>query len=282
LSKVTYPDQTTEQYTYDASHRLLTTQDRRGNVWVSNQYDDAGRIVIQTLADQTSWQFAYGADISGAATTTLTDPNGHQRRMLFDPVSKYELTDTRAFGTPLAQTITYTRQASGLPNTLTDALGRVTSYSYDSLGNVASVARLSGTPDAVTDHFTYTPDFSQLASSTDPLGHKTTFGYENGCLVQVSDPLGHSTTIACNNAGQPTGMQDALGHLTTLTYRGYDLQAITDALGRTTRYVVDTLGRAVSARDPKGNVTLRQYDSNDRIVETTDGLDRSTRSLLWW
>jgi RHS repeat-associated protein len=277
LNKVTFPDQTNEQYRYDANHRLLTMQDRRGNVWVSNKYDDTGRIITQTLADQTSWQFAYGTDGSGAAMTTITDPNGHQRRMIFDPVSNYEVADTRAFGTQLAQTTTYTRQASGLINTVTDALGRMTSNTYDSLGNIASVTRLSGTSEAVTYRFTYTSDFSQLASITDPLGHKTTFAYQNGCLVQVTDPLGHGTSITCNNAGQPTSVRDALGHLTSLSYRGYDLLAVTDALGRKSWAIVDTLGRTVSTKDPKGNVSLRQYDSNDRVIEVVDGLNQSTK-----
>ncbi len=279
LSNVTYPDQTNEEYTYDASHRLTTMKDRRGNTWVSNQYDTAGRIVTQTLADHTTWKFAYGTEDSGAAATTITDPNGHQRRMLFDPVSKYELADTRAYGSPLAQTIAYTREASGLKTSSTDALGRVTSYAYDAVGNVTSITQLTGTPDAVTYRFTYTPDLSQLSSVTDPLGHKTTFAYENGCLAQVIDPLGHVTTIACNNAGQRTAIEDALGHLTTFTYANYDLQSVTDPLGHTTNYMVDNLGRTVVAKDPKGNMSLQQYDSNDRVVETIDGLNQPTKKV---
>jgi RHS repeat-associated protein len=278
LSTVTYPDQTTEQYTYDSStNRLLTMQDRRGHVWVTNQYGANGRVVKQILADQTYYQFAYATDSGNNVTaTTVTDPNGNQERVAFDPVSRYPSSITEAYGTPLAQTTTFQREPSGLVDSQTDALGRTTTYAYDALGNVTSVTQLSGTSNAVTTHFTYTSDYNQLASMTDPLGHITNFSYTNGCLTQVTDPLVHSTTIQCNAAGQPTAVQDVLGNTATFAYQGYDLQSVTDPLNRTTNYVMDALGRRIVTRDALGNVTLAQYDTNDRLVSATDTLNQTT------
>ncbi|WP_236872520.1 RHS repeat-associated core domain-containing protein [Burkholderia pseudomallei] len=277
LATVTYPDQTTEQYTYDANHRMLTMQDRRGHVWVTNQYDANGRVTKQTYADNTSYQFAYTSDSNNVVTaTTLTDPNGNQEQVQFDPVSHYPSSDMRAYGTSLVQTTTYKREPSGLVDSETDALNRTTSYTYDALGNVTSITRLSGTSNAVTTNYTYTSDYNQLASVTDPLGHTTTFSYTNGCLTQITDALGHSTTIQCNAAGEPTAIQDALGNTASFAYQGYDLQSITDPLNRTTNYVVDTLGRRIVTRDPLGNVTLTQYDTNDRGVASTDALNQTT------
>lgn len=275
LAMVTYPDQTTEQYTYDSNNRMLTMQDRRGHVWVTNQYDASGRVIKQTYADNTAYQFAYTTS-NNSAVTTVTDTNGHQEQVVFDPVSGYPSSDTWAYGTSLAQTTTYKREASGLVDSETDALGRTTAYTYDALGNVLSVTRLSGTSNAVTTGFTYTSDYSQVASVTDALGHTTNFGYANGCLTQMTDALGHSTTIQCNAAGQPTTIQDALGNTTTFAYQGYDLQSVTDPLSHTTSYVVDALGRRIAKRDPLGNVTLTQYDTNDRVVSITDALNQTT------
>lgn len=277
LATVTYPDQTTEQYTYDANHRMLTMQDRRGHVWVTNQYDANGRVTKQTYADNTAYQFAYTTDSNNKVTaTTVTDPNSNEEQVAFDPVSGYPSSDTRAYGTSLAQTTTYKREASGLVDSETDALGRTTTYTYDALGNITSVTRLSGTSNAVTTRSTYTSDYNQLASVTDPLGHTTNFGYTNGCLTQVTDALGHSTTIQCSAAGLPIAVQDALGNTTTFAYQGYDLQSVTDPLSRTTSYVVDALGRQIATRDALGNVTLTQYDTNDRVVSTTDALNQTT------
>ncbi|CAJ5349813.1 RHS repeat-associated core domain protein [Burkholderia pseudomallei] len=277
LATVTYPDQTTEHYTYDSGHHLLTMQDRRGHVWVTNQYDGNGRVTKQTYADNTSYQFAYATDSGNNVTaTTVTDLNGNQEQVAFDSISGYPSSDTRAYGTSLAQTTTFSREPSGLVDSVTDALNRTTAYTHDALGNVTSITRLSGTSGAVTTNFTYTSDYNQLASVTDPLGDATHFSYTHGCLTQVTDALGHSTTIQCNSAGQPTTVQDALGNSVTFAYQGYDLQRITDPLGRTTNYVVDTLGRRITTRDALGNVTLTQYDSNDRIVSATDALNQTT------
>lgn len=277
LATVTYPDQTTEQYTYDSKNRMLTMQDRRGHVWVNNQYDANGRVTKQTYADSTSYQFAYATDSNNNVTaTTVTDPNGNQEQVAFDSVSGYPSSDTRAYGTSLAQTTTFNREPSGLVDSVTDALGRTTAYTHDALGNVTSITRLSGTSGAVTTNFTYTSDYNQLASVTDPLGHMTNFSYTNGCLTQVIDALSHGTTIQCNAAGQPTAVQDALGNSVTFAYQGFDLQSITDPLSRTTNYVVDTLGRRIATRDALGNVTLTQYDTNDRAVSATDALNQTT------
>src|SRR5947207_9344025 len=56
----------------------------------------------------------------------------------------------------------------------TDALNRQTTYTYDALGNVTSITRLAGTPNAVTSRFAYEPAFNQLTAISDPLGHTTT------------------------------------------------------------------------------------------------------------
>ena len=277
LSAVTYQDQTTEQYTYDTNKRMLTMQDRRGNVWVTNQYDTSGRVAKQTYADNTAYQFAYTADGAGSVTrTTVTDPNGNQQLVDFDPISKYPLSVTEAYGTSSARTTSYIREASGLVDAVTDPLGRQTIFAYDNVGNITSVTRLAGTANPVTSKFTYTPDYAQLASVTDPLGHVSSFAYENGCLSKITNALGNRSTIQCNRAGEPIAVTDALGHTTIFLYQGYDLQSITDPLGRTVSYLVDDLGRRIAARDPLGNVTLTQYDLNDRVTTTTDSLNHAS------
>ena len=43
----------TTKYTYDTSNRMLTVEDPRGIVYVTNQYDANGRVIKQTMADDT-------------------------------------------------------------------------------------------------------------------------------------------------------------------------------------------------------------------------------------
>ncbi|MCK9385938.1 MAG: DUF6531 domain-containing protein [Nevskia sp.] len=271
LDTVTYPDGSTEHYTYDGSRRMLSYTDRRGNLFLSNSYDAQGRVASQTLADGAVYQFAYTADTNGTITQTdATNPRGTVRRVIFDPVSGYPASDTLGYGTPLAQTFTFERNAAGLITARIDPLGRRTEYSFDAAGNTTQVKLLAGTPNTITYQYSYTADYNQLASITDPLNHVTRFAYTNGCLTSVTDALNHVTQLTCNASGQRTAIIDALGRTTRFTYDGYDLYSITDPLNRSTTLYRDSLGRIIATQDPLGHRTLTQYDALDRVTQTTD------------
>src|SRR6266571_5247137 len=94
---------------------------------------------------------------------------------------RYKIPDffSSLLGKPEQQTYTYTYYADNLLQSVTDPLGRVTSYSYDANGNVTSITRLSGTPNAVTTTMTYDSAFNQLLSVTDPLNNTTRFTYDS-------------------------------------------------------------------------------------------------------
>jgi YD repeat-containing protein len=65
-------------YTYDGtSSRIKTITDARGIVYLTNDYDANGRVIRQTQADSTTYEFAYTLDGSGNVTQTdVTDPRG--------------------------------------------------------------------------------------------------------------------------------------------------------------------------------------------------------------
>ncbi len=79
LATVTDAKGAVSSYTYDSSNRVLTMTDPNGNTVFTNQYDTAGRVKQQTLADGTSTlQFSYVTDGNGNVTqTTITDPLGN-------------------------------------------------------------------------------------------------------------------------------------------------------------------------------------------------------------
>ncbi len=152
-----------------------------------------------------------------------------------------------------------------------DALGRTTTHTYDALGNTLTTTRLAGTPDAVTTTYTYEPQFNQVKTVTDPLGHTTTFNYDiEGNLVSVTDALNHTTTFATNATGQPASTTTALGQVTQMTYDLGDVVAITDPLGNTTNRLLDPAGRLINMTDPKGNQTIYDYDALNRLSKVTD------------
>jgi RHS repeat-associated protein len=228
-------------------------------------------VIRQTQADATTWEYAYTLDAGGKIIQTdVTNPRGSVRRFTFNAAGRV-LTDTHAHGTALAQTTTYTRDAtSQRVDTMTDALGRQTTYGYDANNNVTSVTRLAGTPSAVTTTFTYESMFQQLASVTDPLSHTTSFGYDaTGNLTPITDPLSHVTTLTYNAIGQPLTITTPAG-TTTLTYADGDLAMVTDPLSQTTTRFSDLLGRPISVTNPLGQRTRLAYDALNRLTQTTD------------
>src|SRR5215831_15317080 len=101
-----------------------------------------------------TYQFAYTLDGNGKVTQTdVTDPRGYVRRVNFNADGQI-VSDIAALGTTVEQTATYNLQSgTNLALSVTDPLNRTTAYTYDSMGNVATVTRLSGTADAVTTTF---------------------------------------------------------------------------------------------------------------------------------
>jgi YD repeat-containing protein len=110
------------------------------------------------------------------AQADVTDPRGYVREVKFNSTG-YVTSDTLALNQPEQQTITYSYYSDNLLQSVTDSLGRVTSFDYDGLGNTTRVTRLDGTPNAVTSTFAYNGPFAQLSSATDPLNHTSTFSY---------------------------------------------------------------------------------------------------------
>jgi RHS repeat-associated protein len=276
---VTFPDSKTEIYTYDTNHNMLTVTDPRGSTMVTNHYDANKRVDQQTYPDGHIFQFVYTLNGSGKVVATdTTDESNNKKHKTFDNAG-FILTATRAPGTSFAQTTTLVRGQDELVTSQTDALGRVTNTVYDSVGNVRSQTLLAGTSAAVSYSYTYTPDFNQLASATDPLGHTTSYGYTNGCMTSVADALGHTTSVICDSAGRPLSITDALGHSTTMTYIGNDLHTITDALNRTTTLTTDALGRVTAVSDLLGRQVRTVYDSNGRVSQTIDALNQTTNYL---
>jgi RHS repeat-associated protein len=274
LWRVTDPKSGVTEYTYDPSNRMRTIKDARQIVYLTNEYDANGRVFRQTQSDTSTFQFAYTLDAGGKVTQTdVTDPRGKIRRMVFNS-NGYTLSDTRGFGLSEQQTITYVRDpVSNKILSLTDAAGRKTTYSYDPLGNLASVTRLAETPAAATTTFTYEPTFSQITSISDPLNHTTTLGYDGrGSLTSVTDPLNHQTTLAYNLTGQPISVTDALQHSLQFFYSGGDLVEVRDSLGRSVTRFVDAAGRLLRVTNARGQTTKVEYDALNKITKITDPL----------
>ena len=158
----------------------------------------------------------------------------------------------------------------------TDELGRVTSYTYDTSNDVATITQPSvagGTPRTT---YTYN-SFGEVLTMTDPLGHVTTNTYDShGNLIAVATPAPNGSTapsvtqFAYNSVGELTQITDPLGRVTTLTYTSTGLiQTITDPQQNVTTYGYDAHGNRTSVTDALSHQTTFAYDTGDRLTTIT-------------
>src|SRR5207244_11915929 len=82
----------------------------------------------------------------------------------------------------------------------------VTSYTYDSKGNVTRITH----PDSSYETWTYDATFNKPLTHVDQLGHTTTYTLDShGNTLTVTDRLGNVTTLVYNSHGQPTSITGA-------------------------------------------------------------------------
>lgn len=282
LKDVVYPDNKAKHYTYKTlvqggqlqQHRIESMIDRRGNRVFLNEFEivsglSTGRVIRQTLADGSQINVDYNHVDNGVVGTLVTEADGSEHRYVFDPNSPYMLSETLAYGTPLAQTYTYVRNVNGKLIATIDPLSRRTEIDYDANGRIEKITALAGTGNARASRIGYQAD-GRIATMTDSSGRVTRFDYDGPCLRKVTNALGKFATFSCNIAGRVQEMTDSIGHSTTLLYEGHELSKVTDALGRSVKYQYDALGRQISATDMAGNVVRTEYDVMDRPIAKID------------
>ena len=263
-------------------------------------YDSRGNLTSRINPDATEELWTY--DPVFGKPTSYTDPLGHKTHWSISPTNGLVLSMTRVVGAvdsptnhetnDVVTTYTHTVGLGGVPaglvQTMTDALGRVTSYTYTSRGLLQSMTRAVGTADQTTTTFEYDSSDNLTAvidglarhteyaydalnrmvsmSQPDPDGAGTEaapiwrFGYDaNGNRTSMTDPLGNVTQYLYDVRGRLSGVTlpdpDGSGPQTAPTTTNHfdcvsNLVAVSDALGRTTTYDYDALNRRIAAIQP--------------------------------
>ena len=162
LEAVEQADGSRVTYTYDGSGRMTQVADQRDYL-TTIAYDSAERVSTISLPDSSTQLFSSyqeqgwtnsgtsgspaAATLMAAASTTYTDPNGNATQMRPDWMGLGQLNEsTDPYGNVSAADL----NANGLPVVSIDALGRITQYNYDSLGNPTKITY----PDLTNDQYT--------------------------------------------------------------------------------------------------------------------------------
>lgn len=291
------------KYSYDSKHNLQTITDPKGQVYLSNVYDDKDRIFTQKEGDGV-YKFNYDP---ATKQTTLTDRKGFVTKTTFNAdelpikVEKFtkgmRATDPSAFITEYIYNGQHEIQQITLPKKNSIA------YSYDTKGNVTQVLlkpdpQTVPLPPDISARFTYEPNFNFIKTITDPKGQITTFTYDyelpstdpqygtKGNLIKIELPLVNgvrpSAKYAYNAFGQLVQQTDSNGNVTTFSYdpnTGYLKGTIQDPNGlkaiSTLKY--DSVGNVLFVQDANNHETKNVFNANNWLIQTTDPLGFVTK-----
>jgi RHS repeat-associated protein len=290
LVTVTDPSGRTLSFTYSGTHVSRVT-DPLG-LYLTYTYGAAGNLL--SVTDRAGDKTTYGYDLNDRMVS-WTDPRGGVTKISYD-------SEGRAITTtdPLGASTTYsyasgTNGASQTTVTLPSQKKEIFNYVNFQL---VSLTEGAGTSAAATYTYTYDPVADNVATFTDPDGHKTTYTYDPSGdvltetdasghtttttwdafhdLLTTTDPDGFTTTYTYDAEGNPTSTSKVLNtdHSTLSITAAYDpahpgdLITVTDPLGHVTSYSYDAYGDRASATDPDGDTTTYVYDADGRNVSS--------------
>ncbi|MGE3972859.1 MAG: DUF6531 domain-containing protein, partial [Porticoccaceae bacterium] len=243
-----------------------------GTVWVEIRIPSYG-VVSETAFDASPWAFAYAPTERGlvTATTTVSDGRGQPTTHTLNRYGAAEQVQDAAGITRTAWDLTHFQPASS-----TDALGRVTSFTYDDYGNKTGET-IVGSAGTVTRSWRYRPTSAfvvpiknRAEAFVDARGIAENYAYDDhGHLIERRRG-GAIESFAYDGRGDRVRQTDFNGGVWAFGFDGFGYPASqSNPLGETARSLYDARGRLQSETDANGNTTTHGYDGSDRRVRST-------------
>lgn len=304
LTAITGPTGLVTGYSYKNDdtkpHLLETITDPNGQTWLTNYYDDDGRVWKQRMGDSCSY-FKFNPDCN---ETTYTDWQGYDSNTVYNSygkaLKKTIYTNGLREDDPNYYISSYSYDANmNLTKEILPA-GNWVEYEYDSKGNLTKIAMEpnDGEPNIVVS-LTYESNFNFISSIVDPLSNKYIIDYNstNGNLEKitfptVSTPMGDvnaTTYYTYNQYGQLGTITTADGIIIECVYYsttdandpncGRIQKIILDAndqdpnaLKITYAYKWNKYGEVVEINEPGGHITNYVYNTLGKITQVTNAL----------
>jgi YD repeat-containing protein len=276
-----------------------TDPDGFGQSWALNKFGDITK-TVDALGNETDYTYAPGTDnVTGALfpdgsrvsltydsfnkPITITDQLGNLTTITRDGTTGSALSIANPLGESEAFTFTSDRvqtitdalghvttvlyNSSGWMQTVIDPAGNRTTYGYDLAGNVSTTT----TPDGAVGTVLYDADRRPIGTTAPGAGASTSTYNSQGLLATQVDPTGHTVTSLYNAQGWRTAVVDIYGHSTTAAYdvAGRQISSI-DVYGNNTTYVNDNMGRVSAVVDPYGHGATTTYDADSNVTSVTD------------
>ena len=275
LKKVTNPDASYVQYTYDNAHRLTQINDGVGNKIVYTLDAKGNRIVEETDDPASSLKRTHSRvfnslnqlwkDVNAAGTAAVTTTFGYD----------FEGNQT-SVAAPLSRNSGSAYDELNRLTQITDPNSGITQFGYDANDNLTSVTD----PRSLATSYTYT-GFGDLKTQTSPDTGVTANTYDSGGNLSTStDARGAVTTYTYDALNRVTGAAYTIGATTdqTITYT-YDsgtngkghLTGASDA-NHSLSWAYDTRGRVTSKGQTVGAVAQLMsygYNGNGQLTSTT-------------
>jgi RHS repeat-associated protein len=224
----------------------------------------------------------------------VTKPTGLRTVYTYDALGRALTSTAYSDAYPSGLTTTYSYNAVNEPLTVTypGVANKVTgathtlrdSYAYDGDGNLTSLAQsdLTGGDPARTTSYTYN-DVGEVASVTDPAG-ATSGGSAPPQGASSANPAGATTGYTYDDSGNVATMVDADGNEYDYAYNEYnEVTQVTLNANSTSQsnpggssslvldaYAYDPAGLLATATDAMGRSTNYFYDSDDDVIATRE------------
>ena len=242
---------TTTSYTYYGDTNNIAEIKKNGNSKAIYSYDEYNNVTLVETVEGVFYGYTY--DVYGNNTSVSI---GHDSE--------------------ITSTATYTTDGNRLVST-TDALGKVTTYSYNADTNILEwVQYPEDTPDTRT-LYTYDNMYRLTLASKDVTGEddiylEAYYTYENDRLTQLySSSTGYS--FAYNPFGQRTGINIGARNLATYTYtddQNRYLSRLDYGNADSVQYTYDDLGRVILETYEDGSTVAYAYDNTGALATVTD------------
>ena len=209
----------------------------------------------------------------------------------YDKLSRKTAEYTPNFSADKSHGTLTTYYPSGAVKTQTDALGNVTSFTYDAYGKTIEKTNPDGTVNGAeydglqrekATYFRVSEDYpKQILTSTE-------YKFESGKLRTIK-----TTYITAEKQVVTETLADFRGNTvqektngeikrTSVYYANGQLKSQTDALGNTTKYeynYLNKLTKTIAPFDERNAETVNEYDKNGNVIKVIQNIDDGKKSI---